>query len=64
MRKARKPVLPNTLEVSLSPDEREVIVNHPRMLVDVNGSGYLVFSPEQARAFAILLLRKAELCQK
>jgi hypothetical protein len=52
------------LEVGLTSDGREVIINHP---VDPEttrlGSGHLVFSPAQARHLARLLLRKADECE-
>jgi hypothetical protein len=50
------------LSVGVSEDGREVVVNHPDLQPDANGVGHLVFSPEQARAFARLLLAKAEEC--
>lgn len=50
------------LEVGHTPDGREIIVNHPQLLVDEHGCGHIVFSAEQARRFAKLLLRKAEEC--
>ncbi len=50
------------LQVGLSPDCREVIVNHPDLQPDANGVGHLVFSPDQARTFAHLLLAKADKC--
>jgi hypothetical protein len=46
------------LEVGLSSDEREVLINIP----DV-GEQWLTFSPEQARHLAKLLLRKADECK-
>lgn len=52
------------LEVGLTPDGREVIINHPDLLPDANGVGHIVFSPEQARNLARLLLRKADLCKR
>ena len=51
------------LEVGLTPDGREVIINHPDLLPDANGVGHIVFSPAQARNLARLLLRKADLCE-
>jgi hypothetical protein len=50
------------LEVGHTPDLREIIVNHPFIEQDARG-GHLVFSPEQARRFARLLLRKADECK-
>lgn len=37
----------------------EVIVNHPDIQPDKDGAGYIVFSVQQARAFARLLNKKA-----
>lgn len=37
----------------------EVVVNHPDLKPDKHGVGHIVFSPEQARHFAKLLLTKA-----
>jgi hypothetical protein len=50
------------LEIGLTPDGREVIINHPDLLPDANGVGHIVFSPAQARNLARLLLRNADLC--
>jgi hypothetical protein len=49
------------LEVGLTPDGREVIVNHPELIPDERG-GHIVFSPSQAIAFAELLIKKAMEC--
>jgi hypothetical protein len=38
----------------------EIVINHPQMEVDENGVGHLVFSPNQARYLARLLLKKAD----
>lgn len=40
-------------------DHGEIVVNHPNILQDENG-GHIVFSVEQARAFARLLLKRAD----
>lgn len=54
---------PYELEVGLSGDEREVIVNHPEMTPNPGGrGGHIVFSPKQARAFAALMIEKANAC--
>lgn len=51
------------LEVGLSPDERDVVVNHPEMTPNPGGEGgHIVFSPQQARDFAALMLKKAGEC--
>lgn len=47
------------LEVGLSEDQREVVVNHPDLKPDENGVGHIVFSPNQARNIAHTILRKA-----
>jgi hypothetical protein len=51
------------LEVGLTPDEREVVINHPDLQPDSRGVGHIVFSPAQARHLAKLLLRKAGECK-
>jgi hypothetical protein len=38
----------------------EVVVNHPDIDPDKDGKGHIIFSPNQARNLANLLLRKAE----
>lgn len=53
----------NYLEVGLTADEREIVINHPDVRVDQNGCGHIVFSPAQARHLAKLLLRKADECK-
>jgi len=53
------PVIGGYLEVGTN-GRGEVVVNHPDLLPDENGIGHIVFSPEQARNFAALLLRKAQ----
>jgi len=55
----RKDHLGGYLEVGISPDRQEVIVNHPDLKPDENGVGHIVFSPSQARNFAYLLIQKA-----
>jgi len=37
----------------------EVVVNHPDLMPDEHGVGHIVFSVQQARDFANLLLAKA-----
>jgi hypothetical protein len=49
----------NYLEVGLTPDEREIVINHPA----ASREGHIVFSPAQARHLAKLLLRKADECK-
>ena len=51
------------LEVGLTPDEREVVINHPDLQPDSRGIGHIVFSPAQARDLARLLMRKANECK-
>jgi hypothetical protein len=53
---------PGFLEVGLSEDQREVIINHPDLEPDENGCGHIVFSPAEARALARMLLAKAAEC--
>lgn len=50
------------LEVGLSVDGTEIIINHPDLQPDANGCGHIVFSPDQARALARILLKKANEC--
>jgi len=50
------------LTVGVSEDGRHVIVNHPDLKVDEKGVGHIVFSPSEARAFAQVLLAKADAC--
>ena len=40
-------------------EKGEVIINHPRMKLDANGVGHIVFSPAQARNLAESLLQHA-----
>jgi hypothetical protein len=49
----------NYLEVGLTADEREIVVNVPVS----DGTHHLVFSADQARRLAKLLLRKADECR-
>jgi hypothetical protein len=51
---------PNTLWVGLTADGREVVINHPQLLTDSKGAGYIVFSPRQARGLAALLVKNAQ----
>lgn len=37
----------------------EVVINHPDLKPDKEGVGHIVFSQEEARNLAVLLLRKA-----
>lgn len=53
----------NMLYVGLSFDECEVVINHPQLLTDKDGNGYLTFSPDQARNLGKLLLLKASQCR-
>jgi len=46
------------LEVGLSSDEREILINLPD-----TGEHWIAFSPAQARNLARLLLRKADECK-
>jgi hypothetical protein len=41
-------------------DGHEVVINHPRLLTDIDGTGYMTFSPEQARGLARLLMKHAD----
>lgn len=58
------PVPPGCLEVGISADEREIIVNHPEMIPSPDGrGGHIVFSPQQALDFAETMLRKIAECK-
>ena len=48
----------NTLEVGTT-GNGEVVINHPDLEPDENGVGHIVFSVEQARDLANLLMSKA-----
>lgn len=48
----------NTLEVGTN-GHGEVVINHPDLQPDENGVGHVVFSVEQARNLANLLMSKA-----
>jgi hypothetical protein len=48
------------LEVGLSEDGLEVIINHPDLEPGEDGVGHIVFSPDQAERLAQLLLKHAE----
>lgn len=48
------------LIVGLTEDGRDVVINHPDLDPDKDGVGHIVFSPEQARALAKLLIQKAQ----
>ncbi len=54
-----EPLQPNVLEVGTS-GRGEVVINHPQMLVDENGCGFLVFSVEQAHRFAATVRKMAD----
>jgi hypothetical protein len=56
------------LEVGHTPDRREIIVNIPMPLADLEasvgrGGHHVVFSADQARSLARLLNRKADECK-
>lgn len=50
------------LEVGLSANGKEVVVNHPDLQPDENGVGHIVFAPHEAMSLAMLLLAKADEC--
>lgn len=47
------------LEVGLNEAGNEVVINHPDLKPDENGVGHIVFSADQARNLARLLMEKA-----
>jgi len=49
---------PNTLEVGHR--DGEVILNHPDLPRDARGVAHIIFSPEQARELAALLMKQAD----
>jgi hypothetical protein len=48
------------LEVGLSEDGKEVVINHPDLKPDANGVGHIVFSAWEAKSLGLLLLKKAD----
>lgn len=53
------------LEVGLSLDELQVVINHPELVPSPGGrGGHILFSPEQANALARLLMEKAAECKR
>jgi len=58
----RDEIVAGHLQVGVSENGREVIVNHPNLQADANGVGHIVFSPLQARSLARKLLEKADEC--
>lgn len=62
---SRPPPPNNMLEVGLTDNEMEVLVNHPEMLTvpGVKG-GHIIFSPKQAVDFGQLMIRKAGECKR
>lgn len=51
------------LEVGLNCDN-EIVINHPDLKPDENGVGHIVFSVEQARNLAKLLLKHATIAER
>lgn len=49
---------PNVLLVGTD-GKGEVVINHPQLLTDEKGHGYITFSPEQARNLSRLIMEKA-----
>ncbi|MGC2234291.1 MAG: hypothetical protein WBA09_22510 [Candidatus Acidiferrum sp.] len=45
-------------------DDGEVVVNHPDLKPDENGVGHIVFSPNQARNLAELLVKQARVAEQ
>ena len=43
---------------------REVVINHPDIDPDKDGNGHIIFTPDQARSLAYLLLGKADEAEK
>lgn len=38
----------------------EFVINHPDLKPDADGVGHIVFSPDQARHLALILLKKGD----
>jgi hypothetical protein len=51
------------LQVGVTNDLQQVVLNHPQLLVDEHGQGYILFSPAQARHLAALLWKQANICE-
>lgn len=49
--------LEGVLEVGHN-ENGEIVINHPDLHPDENGVGHIIFSPAQARNFALLLLER------
>ena len=56
-------VPPGFIELGSSIDGNYVIMRHPHIDLDMNGCGEIVFSPEQARELARLLVECADECE-
>jgi hypothetical protein len=49
---------PNTLEVGLTDDSQNIVINHPDLQPDEHGVGHIVFSVAQARSLIVVLQQK------
>lgn len=54
-------IVAGTLEIATL--RHEVIINHPDLKPDEQGVGHIVFSPEQARHLAQILLKQARIAE-
>lgn len=52
------------LQVGVDADRLQVVVNHPKLITDADGNGFMIFSPEQAEYFAALLVKHARICRQ
>lgn len=50
---------PGYLMIGLTPDESEVVINYPSLVMDENGAGHIVLSANQAQGMAEILIKKA-----
>lgn len=54
---------PGYLVLGRTPDNTHVVINHPKLQPDANGVGHIVFTPNEARGLANMLLKLADLCE-
>lgn len=54
-----RPAPGGELMVGLTEKGDEVVINHPDLVTDAEGNGFITFSPAQARRLAELLLKHA-----
>ena len=52
------------LEVGLTDDERNIVINYGQIETDAEGRGFMIFSANQARTLAHILLKHASSIDK